>query len=162
MAGLTINGMGAILLGAPGANGGNGMAYLVWGSGSSWNAQIGKAINLDSTTFNATYGLNEIVFTNTAGAGGKLGYSVAGGANILGDGASDVILGAPANSVDGQAGHRCRLPCVGWGADRQHDRGRIDSWTDQQFQRDFRRNQFGRPGGILSRRRRKRERCRQR
>jgi hypothetical protein len=104
VSGLKVGGLGAILLGAPGANGGNGAAYLVWGTGSAWNALVGTKVNLDSTTFNATYGLNEIVFTNTTIAGAKLGYSVAGGFNITGDGNFDVILGAPAGSVDGQAG----------------------------------------------------------
>lgn len=104
VASLKVGGMGAILLGAPGANGGNGAAYLVWGPGTAWNALIGTAVNLDSATFNATYGLNEVVFTNTTIAGAKLGRSVAGGFNITGDGAYDVILGAPSGSVDGQAG----------------------------------------------------------
>jgi hypothetical protein len=104
VAGLQVGGVGAILLGAPGANGGNGAAYLVWGPGSAWNALIGSSINLDSATFHSTYGLNEIVFTNTTIAGAKLGYSVAGGFNITGDGSYDVILGAPFATVDGQAG----------------------------------------------------------
>jgi hypothetical protein len=110
VAGLKVNGLGAILIGAPGAtdssgnNPGTGRAYLVWGSGSAWNALIGQSVNLDSATFNATYGLNEIVFVNSSSPGGRLGYSVAGGFNILGDGNFDVILGAPSASVDGQAG----------------------------------------------------------
>ena len=37
--------------------------------------------------------------TATYAAAGQLGFSVAGGTNILGDGAGDVILGAPNASV---------------------------------------------------------------
>jgi hypothetical protein len=106
VAGLTVNGMGAILLGAPGApdasgnNPGTGRAYLLWGN---FQAQIGKGpINLDlpAATFATTYpGLNLVTFVNSTSPGGGLGSSVAGGSNILGDGASDVILGAPSAGV---------------------------------------------------------------
>jgi hypothetical protein len=45
--------------------------------------------------------LNIVTFVNSAtvGTGGKLGFSVAGGSNILGDGSSDIILGAPSGTV---------------------------------------------------------------
>jgi len=104
VAGLTVNGQGAILLGAPGApdvngnNPGTGRAYLLWGN---FQAQIGKAVNLEDPNFATDFpGLNLVTFVNGAGsAGGGLGSSVAGGSNILGDGASDVILGAPLASI---------------------------------------------------------------
>jgi len=106
VAGLTVNGMGAILIGAPGApdasgnNPGTGRAYLLWGN---FAAQVGKGpINLDlpAAAFTLAYpGLNLVTFVNSTSPGGMLGNSVAGGSNILGDGSSDVILGAPSAGI---------------------------------------------------------------
>jgi len=110
VAGLKVNGVGAILLGAPGApdasglNPGTGRAYLLWGN---FVAQIGKSVNLDlsAAAFAAAYpGLNLVTFVNSMSPGEKLGFSVAGGSNILGDGLSDVILGAPSATVNVSAG----------------------------------------------------------
>ncbi len=69
---------------------------MVYGN---FNAYNGQTINLD-TPGNYTQ-LNFVTFISSV-AGIKLGASVAGGVNILGDGASDVIIGAPSASVDGQ------------------------------------------------------------
>jgi hypothetical protein len=98
--GITLSGgQRAILIGAPGAldgnqaNPGTGRAWLIWGS---FNNFIGQTINLDGA---APTGLNIVTFVNTAFAGGGMGFSVAAGSNILGDGASDVILGAPTGTV---------------------------------------------------------------
>ena len=84
-----------ILIGAPfgtdvnDANIGTGRAYLISGN---LNNFIGQTINLDTPTNYS--GLNIVTFVNTA-TGGQLGYSVAGGNNIFGDGTGDIILGAP-------------------------------------------------------------------
>jgi hypothetical protein len=84
-----------LLLGAPGAddvngaNPGTGRAYLI--TGNLYNF-LGQTINLDTPT--AYSGITIYTFVNTA-AGGNMGYSVAGGTNIFGDGQSDIILGAP-------------------------------------------------------------------
>jgi hypothetical protein len=96
------NGQRGILMGAPGANGGAGEAYLVWqNSSGTFNNFVGKGpINLDDPNFATDFpGLNEIKFVNSILTGGNLGFSVAGGFNILGDGSSDVILGAPLATV---------------------------------------------------------------
>ncbi len=70
---------------------------MLWGN---FEAQIGKSINLDDPNFATDYpGLNLVTFVNSTSPGGSLGYSVAGGYNILGDGAYDVILGAPSAST---------------------------------------------------------------
>ena len=53
---------------------------------------LGQTINLATPTKYS--GLNIVTFVNTA-TGGQLGYSVAGGINIFGDGSGDIILGAP-------------------------------------------------------------------
>jgi hypothetical protein len=107
VAGLRLpSGQGAILIGAPGAldgtnlNPGTGRAYLLFGN---FNAFIGDTLNLDLTDANwvtAFPGLNRVTFTSTGvGVGGQLGRSVAGGFNIFADGATDIILGAPAATV---------------------------------------------------------------
>jgi len=94
------SGQQAIIIGAPGAFDstatvpGTGRVYVVWGN---FLANAGTTINLDAA---APTGLNIVVFDSTI-AGYALGRSVAGGFNILGDGSSDIILGAPSASVDG-------------------------------------------------------------
>ncbi len=104
VAGLRLpSGQGAILFGAPGAldgnqlNPGTGRAYLVWGA---FNNFVGDTVNLDDPNFATDFpGLNLITFVSTTNAGARLGASVAGGSNIFGDGASDIILGAPGATV---------------------------------------------------------------
>ncbi len=85
-----------ILIGAPNSNGGVGSAYFISGNFSLY---LGKTVDLSNPV--ASPGLNIVTFDNTAtfGAGGALGTSVAGGFNILGNGAGDIILGAPGASV---------------------------------------------------------------
>ena len=101
VAGLTLaNGQGAIVIGAPGAtdangaNPGTGRVYIISGS---FNNFIGQTINLDNPT--SYSGLNIITIVNSQAAGGQLGFSVAAGSNILGDGSTDVIIGAPAATI---------------------------------------------------------------
>jgi hypothetical protein len=98
VAGVTLSsGTNGILIGAPNAGSGNGEAFLISGSFTLYS---GKTVDL-SNPASMYPGLNIVEFTNTTtpGAGGALGFSVAGGSNILGDGAGDVILGAPKASV---------------------------------------------------------------
>jgi hypothetical protein len=96
LAGVNIGGRQGLLIGAPGVNGGTGQAYLIYGN---FNAYSGMNINLDTP---ASYPLLNFVTFTTTGTGSRLGTSVAGGVNILGDGSADVILGAPAASVGPQ------------------------------------------------------------
>ncbi|MHB1562400.1 MAG: beta strand repeat-containing protein, partial [Isosphaeraceae bacterium] len=97
------NGNYGLLIGAPlgfdanGSNAGTGRAYLVTGNLYSL---VGQSVNLDSTT--PPTGVNIVTFVSSV-AGSQLGYSVAGGFNIFGDGAGDVILGAP-NATVGSTG----------------------------------------------------------
>ena len=88
LAGVNIGGRQGLLIGAPGANGGTGQAYLIYGN---FNAYSGMNINLDTP---ASYPLLNFVTFTTTGTGSRLGTSVAGGVNILGDGSADIILGA--------------------------------------------------------------------
>jgi hypothetical protein len=90
------SGVNGILIGAPNSNGGVGSAYFISGNFTQY---LGQTVNLSTPTVYT--GLNIVTFINSAsfGAGGALGTSVAGGFNILGDGAGDVILGAPGASV---------------------------------------------------------------
>jgi hypothetical protein len=98
------NGAGAVLIGAPGAvdangaNPGTGRVYLLSGS---FNNYIGQTINLDDPNFATDFpGLNLVTFVSSGvGTGGALGSSVAGGTNIFGDGANDIIMGAPLATV---------------------------------------------------------------
>lgn len=95
VAGVTLSGnRNAIIVGAPTADGGVGEAFLIYGN---FAADAGQTINVLSPPSNLTV----ITFTNTASyaVSGALGTSVAGGSNILGDGAADIILGAPNASV---------------------------------------------------------------
>jgi hypothetical protein len=106
VAGLRLpNGQGAILLGAPGATDGNnanlgtGRAYLISGT---FNTYIGKIVNLDDPNFTTDFpGLNLVTFVNIAPTGpvGHMGTAVGTVFNLFGDGASDIVLGAPAASV---------------------------------------------------------------
>jgi len=95
---------GAILIGAPGAANsnnqtGSGRAYLIYGTPAAWTSLIGQTVNLDTPTLYP--GLTIITFVNnsTYAGLGQLGFSVAGGSNFLGDGATNVILGAPNATV---------------------------------------------------------------
>src|SRR5262249_52764706 len=93
------SGQYALIIGAPGAqdangaNPGTGRVYVVFGN---FNAFQGQTINLDTPT--AYTGLTIVTYASTS-TGGKLGFSVAGGQNILGDGGGDIIMGAPAASI---------------------------------------------------------------
>jgi FG-GAP repeat len=87
----SING---IIVGAPNANNGNGEAFLIYGN---FAADAGQTINVASPPSNLT--VITITDTTATGTSGALGFSVAGGSNILGDGAGDVIVGAPSASV---------------------------------------------------------------
>ncbi len=98
------NGNYGLLIGAPlgfdasGNNAGTGRAYLVTGNLYSL---VGTSVNLDSTT--PPTGVNIVTFESSV-VGSQLGYSVAGGFNIFGDGAGDVILGAPNATVGSTSG----------------------------------------------------------
>ena len=97
VAGVTLPGdKNAILIGAPNSNGGAGCRL------PDFRQFRGAcAVRRSTSTPPASSGLNIVTFINTAtyAAGGQLGFSVAGGINILGDGAGDIILGAPNASV---------------------------------------------------------------
>jgi hypothetical protein len=84
-----------ILVGAPNSINASGSAYLISGNFASVS---GQTINV---TQPPPAGINIVTFINSAafGTAGELGFSVAGGSNILGDGSGDVILGAPNASV---------------------------------------------------------------
>ena len=101
VAAVNIGGRQGLLIGAqnapsPGGSLGTGRVFLVYGS---FNSFAGQTINLDTPT--AYAGLTIVQFVSSA-AGARLGASVAGGVNILGDGSPDIILGAPTATVDGQ------------------------------------------------------------
>lgn len=87
-----------ILIGAPNApdasndagSAGTGKVFLITGNFLSMN---GKTVDVDTPS---TYGnLTVVTIASNANGGGQLGYSVAGGLNILGDGQGDVVIGAP-------------------------------------------------------------------
>jgi FG-GAP repeat len=101
VAAVNIGGRQGLLIGAqnapsPGGTLGTGRVYLIYGDFNTYN---GQTINLDMPGDYPQ--LNFVTFNSTA-SGIKLGASVAGGVNILGDGSADVILGAPSATIDGQ------------------------------------------------------------
>jgi hypothetical protein len=86
----------ALIIGAPGADGGNGRVYVVFGNFGSFS-EVGP-INVD----NPPSGLTVVTYVNNAsstGVAGALGSAVAGGFNILGDSNGDIIMGAPAAGI---------------------------------------------------------------
>lgn len=107
VAGVKIGNTYGILMGAPNgddnnnANPGTGRAYLItFASTTNFASLYGTTINLDSPP--SISGVTIYTFESTS-TGGNLGYSVAGGSNIFGDGQSDIILGAP-NATFGTTG----------------------------------------------------------
>jgi hypothetical protein len=89
-----------ILIGAPnapdltGANPGTGRVFLITGN---FAAAIGKTVDVDNP---GASGLTVVTIGASGGnVDGQLGYSVAGGLNILGDNQGDVIIGAPQATV---------------------------------------------------------------
>ena len=82
------------------ANGGTGQVYVVFGSQTDWNSAMGRTVDLSNPSANGVT-LKPATYTSSI-AGGLLGESVAGGKNILGDGSTDIIMGAPAATIDGQ------------------------------------------------------------
>jgi hypothetical protein len=92
----------SILIGAPNApdanndagSAGTGKVFVISGNFLSMN---GKTVDVDTPS---TYGnLTVLTIVSNANGGGQLGYSVAGGLNILGDGLGDAILGAPMATI---------------------------------------------------------------
>lgn len=85
------DGSADIVIGAPGANGGTGAVFVVFGSRSAWPATFALS------SLNGTNGIR----LDGVLAGGSAGFSVASG-DVNGDGYSDIIIGAPgANSNAG-------------------------------------------------------------
>ena len=113
-------------------------------------------------------GLNVVTFIEHASyaTAGQLGFSVAGGINILGDGAGDIILGAPERVGRPDQHHDARDPEHGR---RLRDLGRRSLGqhaNDRRFDAHspLKRSIFagcglGRQGGLFGCRRRQRQRC---
>ena len=83
---------------ANGANAGTGRVYLVFGN---FNTYAGQTVNLDTpASLSRTYHRH---LREHGHRGRQLGSSVAGGVNIFGDGSADIIIGAPAATVDAKS-----------------------------------------------------------
>lgn len=93
-------GISSFMIGAPGADGSNGRAYLIYGSTALTN-QLNKTVDLDNLA--ASPGVNVMTFTNTA-AGARTGRSVAVAGPFLDDGFTDIAIGAPNATITGSAG----------------------------------------------------------
>jgi hypothetical protein len=91
-------GISSFMIGAPGADGGNGRAYLVYGSGAL-SQLTNKTINLDSPL----NGVNVLTFANS-NSGSRSGRSVGSSQFFLNDGTLGVAIGAPNATVTGNAG----------------------------------------------------------
>ncbi len=169
----TASGQGAILIGAPGGlnssntDPGTGRAYLVYESANGdFNNYVGDSINLDDPNFATDYpGLNLVTFESSA-TGGQLGYSVAGGSNMFGDGQNDVILGAPSatvapststSPVNSNTGVVYALSLAALPSGTADDQRR-EHRPERQQQRAVRRGQLRRQSRVFGRRRRRRQR----
>ncbi|MBL8674652.1 MAG: FG-GAP repeat protein, partial [Rhodospirillales bacterium] len=91
-----INGDGYddFVIGERGSNGGAGVAYVVFGHGGE------RSVNLLLTVLDG----NDGVAFEGAVPGEEVGYSVAFGGDINGDGYDDLVIGAPGEDPDGGAG----------------------------------------------------------
>ncbi len=103
------DGLGNLIVGAPGASNGAGAAYVIFGAsnpqGNLFPVQISTG-DIGSTVHGCTF---------TGGANAQVGFSVQGAGDINGDGFSDLIIGAPgATSGAGAAyvvfGNKSGLP----------------------------------------------------
>lgn len=90
-----VNGDGVpdVVIGAPGADGNTGKAYVVFGKAT------GAAIDLS----NVERG-NDGFAMNGIDAGNLTGSSVSGAGDVNGDGLEDVVVGSPENSAPNRAG----------------------------------------------------------
>ena len=91
------DGIADFMIGAPGEDGGNGRAYLIYGT-TTLTTRTNKTVDLDNTTNNGD--LNILTFTNTA-ANGRSGRSVAGIGDFITDSLPDIAIGAPNAQVNG-------------------------------------------------------------
>lgn len=82
------DGIDDLILGAPGVNGGNGAAFVIFGKESPYSPVV------DPATLDGTDG-----FRMNGGTDQLAGFSVAGGGDINGDGIGDVLVGAPGELV---------------------------------------------------------------
>jgi hypothetical protein len=100
-----------LVVGAPGASGGAGAAYLIYGTQLTQNQlTLGTTINLSTLGLPATttllYPLQGVTF-NGASSGSRLGYSLDSAGDYNGDGVGDLLLGAPGSgsaTTSGPAG----------------------------------------------------------
>lgn len=98
-----INGVRAMLIGAPGAkdangnNSGTGRAYLIFG-GSALNSVPNNTLDLDSTNQNS--GVTFTTFVNNS-IGSGAGRAVAGIGDVITDGLNDIAIGAPFTTANG-------------------------------------------------------------
>ncbi len=92
------------MIGAPGANGGSGSVYIVYGTQTyAPNQLLGttqplSTLGMTPTTVPLFNPLSGIVF-NASNAGSKLGFDVASAGDYNGDGAGDIIIGAPGTGL---------------------------------------------------------------
>ena len=78
------DGIADLVIGAPYANGGNGAAYVVFGSDQQWTSPV------DLSGLDGSDGFR----INSAGSSDTLGVSVSAAGDINGDGIDDLLIGA--------------------------------------------------------------------
>ncbi|MBF0163883.1 MAG: FG-GAP repeat protein [Magnetococcales bacterium] len=78
-----------LIVGARGAGGDNGAAYVIFGHGGSWGTE------LQLTALDGTNG-----FRLNGAAGDRAGFAVSSAGDVNGDGLADLLIGAPSNIVN--------------------------------------------------------------
>ena len=92
------DGISDFAIGAPGLNGGNGGAYIVYGS-SSLGTRTTKTLDLNTGAPDVAITL--ITNTTALGTASATGASVSRAGTFLNDGGRDIAIGAPNSSING-------------------------------------------------------------
>ncbi|SOC47001.1 FG-GAP repeat protein [Rhizobium subbaraonis] len=97
------DGFDDLIIGANGAGGGNGAAYVIFGAASGFGSNVAGRQVIDLTNLTADQGFivkgSEAVVFNGDQAVEQAGFSVSSAGDVNGDGFDDLIVGAPFSGI---------------------------------------------------------------